>query len=121
MMKPTIQGTHFGTIAIGGETYPHDIIIRLDGRVEKRKKKLSKRVYGTSHLVSLDEARHVWEEGAILLVVGSGQYGALGLSPEASAFLERGACQVEVAPTPDAIEVFNDAPEGTIGLFHVTC
>ncbi|MBW1877400.1 MAG: hypothetical protein JRI25_10575 [Deltaproteobacteria bacterium] len=120
-MKPTIHGTHFGTIAIEGETYPHDVVIRLDGRIEKRKKKLSKRVYGTSHLVSLDEARHMWDEGATLLVVGSGQYGALGLSPEASTFFEQSACQVEVAHTSDAIEVFNAAPEGVIGLFHVTC
>lgn len=33
------------------------MLIRLDGKVKKRKKKLSKAVYGTSHLVSLEEAK----------------------------------------------------------------
>ena len=48
-MKPTIDGTEFGSITISGELYEHDVLIRLSGKVKKRKKKLSKAVYGTSH------------------------------------------------------------------------
>jgi hypothetical protein len=44
-----IEGTTFGTITIDGRTYEHDVIIRLSGEVVKRKKKLSKKYYGTSH------------------------------------------------------------------------
>jgi hypothetical protein len=44
-----IEGTTFGTITIDGKTYEHDVIIRLSGEVEKRKKKL-KKYYGTSHV-----------------------------------------------------------------------
>ena len=43
-----IEGTTFGTITIDGKTYEHDVIIRLSGEVVKRKKKLSKKYYGTS-------------------------------------------------------------------------
>ena len=39
------------------------MIIRLSGEVVKRKKKLSKRLYGTSHIVSKDEAKFVFEKG----------------------------------------------------------
>ena len=54
-MKPTINDTTFGSITVNDTTYDHDIIIRQNGNVEKRKKKLSKAMYGTSHTVSLDE------------------------------------------------------------------
>jgi hypothetical protein len=42
-----IEGTTFGTITIAGKTYDHDVVIRLSGEVMKRKKKLSKKYYGT--------------------------------------------------------------------------
>ena len=42
-----IEGTTFGTITVDGKTYEHDVIIRLSGEVLKRKKKLSKKYYGT--------------------------------------------------------------------------
>ncbi len=43
-----IERTTFGTITIDGKTYEHDVIIRLSGEVARRKKKLSKKYYGTS-------------------------------------------------------------------------
>jgi hypothetical protein len=46
-----------------GELYGHDVVIRLSGKVKKRKKKLSKAKYGTSHKVSLEEAEHIFEVG----------------------------------------------------------
>ena len=55
-----IEGTTFGTITIDGQTYEHDVIIRLSGEVVKRKKKLSKKYYGTSHVLSKDEAKFVF-------------------------------------------------------------
>ncbi len=58
-MKPEIRETHFGSITAGAEVFDHDILIRLDGSVTKRKKKLSKAVYGTSHTISLAEAEYV--------------------------------------------------------------
>jgi hypothetical protein len=120
-MKPSIDSTQFGSITIEGTAFGHDVIVRLDGRVKKRKKKLSKAIYGTSHVVSLDEARHVYEEGAERLIVGSGQGGLVELSDEAVDFFQRNNCRVELLPTPEAIQVWNDAQGAVIGLFHVTC
>lgn len=120
-MKPTIDRTEFGSITIGGEQYDRDLIIRLGGKIEKRKKKLSKAVYGTSHTISLDEARHVYQEGADLLIVGTGQYGMVALSDEASGYFEEEGCEVELLPTKEAILAWNEARGATIGLFHVTC
>ena len=48
-MQPRIDRTQFGSVTIDGKVFEHDVLIRLGGQVEKRKKKLSKAVYGTSH------------------------------------------------------------------------
>jgi hypothetical protein len=70
-----IERTTFGTITIDGKTYDHDVIVRLSGQIVKRKKALSKKYYGTSHIVSKDEAKFVFEQGCEQLIVGSGQEG----------------------------------------------
>src|SRR5499433_686638 len=104
-----IGGTTFGTITIDGKTYEHDVIIRLSGQVVKRKKKLSKKYYGTSHVLSKEEAKFVFERGCDELIVGSGQMGNVRLSPEAEAYFKKKDCKVLLQPTPDAIQVFNES------------
>ena len=73
-MKPTLKGTGFGWIDVGEERVSNDIFIRLDGEVKKRKKKLSKEVYGTSHTISQAEAEYIYQEGAQGLLIGSGRW-----------------------------------------------
>jgi hypothetical protein len=120
-MQPRIDRTRFGSVTIDGQVYEHDVLIRLGGKVEKRKKKLSKAVHGTSHIISLAEARHVYQKGAELLLVGAGQDGTVTLSEEAAAYLERHRCQVQLLPTPEVIPVWNQVEGTVIGLVHVTC
>jgi hypothetical protein len=120
-MKPTIQNTEFGSITVDDEELDHDIVIRLSGKVKKRKKKLSKEQYGTSHTVSLAEAEHIFDDGAERLIVGSGQYGNVKLSEEADRYFQEKGYSVEVHSTPEAIHVWNEAKGKTIGMFHVTC
>ena len=120
-MEPHIDSTNFGSITIAGREYDHDVIIRLDGGVEKRKKKLSKAVYGTSHTVSREDVEFTYQEGAGRIVVGSGQYGVLKLSDEAAGFLDSVGCEVELLPTPEAIEAWNRSENPSVALFHITC
>jgi len=120
-MKPEINQTQFGSITIEGTVFDYDVIIRRDGHVGKRKKKLSKAVYGTSHLVSLAEAKQVYEKGTQRLIIGTGQYGNVTLSDEATDYFRRKQCQVDLLPTPRAIQLWNETQGAVIGLFHVTC
>ena len=120
-MRPTIDGTRFGSITMAGEVIDHDVIIRLDGRIKKRKKKLSRAAYGSSHTISPAEAEHVYEEGAERLIIGSGQSGLLELSEEAAGYLTQRNCPAEILPTPQAIQAWNRSAGAVIGLFHVTC
>ena len=120
-MKPHIDATRFGSITVDGETFDRDIVIRLSGTVKKRKKKLSKQKYGTSHTVSQAEAKHIFDDGAKRVIVGTGQHGVLKLSDEAKAFFKGHGCEVQAVPTPDAVKAWNKAEGKAIAMFHVTC
>jgi hypothetical protein len=120
-MKPKIEKTKFGSITVGGIRYGHDLIIRLNGKVEKRKKKLSKEVFGTSHVISLAEAEYVYGDGAAQLIIGGGQRGTVSLSDEAARFFEGRQCAVLIKPMPEVIQTWNEAKGAVIGLFHITC
>jgi len=86
-----IDRTTFGTITIDEKTFEHDVIIRLSGEVVKRKK-LSKKYYGTSHVLSKDEAKFVFENGCEQLILGSGQLGNVNLSLQAEAYFVKKGC-----------------------------
>lgn len=120
-MPPRIDKFKFGSITIDGMTYTSDVIIRPDGEVKKRKKKLSKAIYGTSHTISLEEAKHVFKKSAKTLVIGGGQFGRVKLSAEAADYFTKKECDVTLLSTPKAIQVWNDIKEEAIGLFHITC
>ncbi len=120
-MKPTLTGTGFGWIDVDDQRISHDLLIRLDGEVTKRKKKLSKEVYGTSHTISLAEAKHIFENGAEILLIGAGQFGKVRLSPEAADYFQEKNCRVDVFPTPQALKTWNESKGKLIGLFHITC
>ncbi len=120
-MKPRIDQTTFGSITIEGAVFAHDVIMRRNGQVKKRKKHLSKAIYGTSHLLSLAEAKHVYEKGAKRLLIGTGHYGNVRLSDEAADYFKRKECQVDLRPTPEAVQAWNETKGAVISLFHVTC
>ena len=116
-----IEGTRFGSITIGGKIYDHDVLIRLSGEVQKRKKKLSKQEYGTSHIISEQEAKFVYESGCTVLIIGTGQQDNVRLSQKAEMYFQKKGCRVVPEPTPLALKRFNESTERKIGLFHVTC
>ncbi len=120
-MKPKLGDSKFGWIEVGKTRYDHDIVIELDGTVRKRKKKLSKATYGTSHCISQDEAEDIYEPGAQVLLVGTGVYGRVELSREAQAYFAAHNVTVQLYPTPEAAKRWNDLDAKAIGLFHVTC
>jgi hypothetical protein len=121
IVRPRIDGTAFGSITIEGSAIDHDVLIRLSGEIQKRTKKLSKAVFGTSHIISLEEAKDIFEKGAERLIIGSGQQGMVTLSKEASEYFTNKQVRVDLSPTPDAMHRWNTANGAIIGLFHVTC
>ena len=95
------------------------MIIRLGGQVEKRKKKLSKAVYGTSHTISLAEAEHIhrrWS-GCSLARASTAGWRCRRRRPPTS---PPTAARWSLLPTLEVIPVWNQAQGAVIGLVHVT-
>jgi len=97
-----VEDTTFGTITIEGKTYEHDVLIRLSGEVVKRKKKLSKKYYGTPHVLSKEEAKFVFERGCNQLIVGSGQMGKA--DPRCDPGVQQVTCQEDRAFSRDLLK-----------------
>ena len=120
-MKPKINSTSFGSITVNEKTFENDILIRMNGKIKKRRKKLSKKVYGTSHKISLAEAKYIYEKGAEKIIIGTGQTGYVKFSKKASKFFEKKNLKTKLLRTPKAIKLWNESKGNIIAMFHVTC
>lgn len=111
----------FGTISVDGKVYDHDIVIYPSGKIEERKKWLSKNKHGTSHKLDPDELREYLTEDFDVLLVGTGAWGRLSLLPESRELVANK--EVIEKPTGDAVELFNElwGKRKVLAIFHVTC
>jgi len=110
----------FGQLEIEGRVYDHDVVIE-GGQVAKRKKKGSKPLasrYGHTPL-SLEEDIP-W--GGDQLIVGTGAYGAMPVTPEVSAEARRRGIELVAVHTPEACRLLEDIrSERAYAVLHVTC
>jgi glucokinase len=118
---PPIENTSFGNVTVGGKTYAHDVFIRVDGRLKRRKKALAKEAYGTSHVVGPKELEKVCRGGPAVLFIGTGHSGQLQVSEEAQRYLSQRSIECRAAVTPEAVEAYNQSDRRKAALIHVTC
>ncbi len=118
---PKIGDATFGELAVGKKTHADDIVIRVDGKVKKRKKDAVKERHGTSHVVDAKELSRVCRGGPEVVFVGSGHQGQMALNQEAELFLSQRRIRLEVAPTSELAEAYNACSERKAALIHVTC
>jgi len=111
----------FGRIVVDGRTYDHDIVVYPSGRIEMRKKWLSKDKHGTSHKLDPDELKEYLGEEFDVLIVGTGFYGYLSLLPESRELVKER--EVIEKPTGEAVRVLNElwGKRRILAIFHVTC
>jgi len=113
--------TGFGWIETGGTRYDHDIVIHADKSISKRKKKLSKpkkEEYGHTPL-SGEELVDLLEEKPRVVYIGTGQYGDLPLTPDATEFLAPFVSVIK--PTPDILPLIEQEKQRYVAVIHVTC
>lgn len=122
-----IEASSFGRISINGEEYDHDVVIFPD-KIEKRKKWITKEKHGTSHKFTCEEMeeylKRVDTDEMEVVVVGTGQYGRLGLLDEVKELLDEKGIKAVEMKTPQAAERFTEGKESRdqrLGIFHVTC
>lgn len=113
--------TGFGWIEIGGKRYEHDVIIHPDGRIEKRRKKVSRpfrHEYGHTPL-SEEECTVFRSDHPEVIYIGTGQNGALPLTPGARQLL--GEFTAVIAPTPEVVARIAGEKRPYAAILHVTC
>lgn len=118
---PQIDGVEFGSVTVGGETFEHDIHIRAQGKIKKRKKKWARKDYGTSHMIGPRELKKALARGAEVLIIGEGFDGMVRLADEGRELLEQRGVRWQILPTPDAVETWNEAEGRKALILHVTC
>ena len=118
---PEIGEATFGEIAVGKKTHAGDIVIRVDGKVKKRKKDAVKERHGTSHVVDAKELSRVCRGGPEVVFVATGHQGQMALNEEGEAFLSQRRIRLEVNPTPELAAAYNACSDRKAALIHVTC
>lgn len=117
-MKATLLG--FGRIEIEGQQYDHDLVIDA-GRVRKRGKKPSKPYraeYGHTPLSA--EEQIPW--GGKQLIVGTGTYGSLPITPAVYEEAERRGVEIVALATEEACGLIRERKAKEIfAILHVTC
>lgn len=110
----------FGQIEIEGRRYTFDVAIDA-GRVEKRRKKPSKRhrdEFGHTPLSVEEEIP--W--GGSRLIVGTGESGSLPIMPAVWEEADRRGIEIVAAPTKQALRLLRDVhAEDAYAIVHVTC
>jgi hypothetical protein len=109
----------FGSIAIDGDVYEHDVVIDR-GKISKRRKKPSRKYreeFGHTP-ISLEE-RIPWK--CRRLVIGTGKYVALPIMNEVKLEARRREIDLRVLATDEAIEALRKERSHTNAILHVTC
>lgn len=115
MSLPKFDETRFGSVTIDGKLYSHDVYVYFDGRVEPRT---------SSHVVDSAEMERVLRMNPEVVIVGTGQAGCVVVEREAQGAARRKGIELIQAPTPEAIQKFNELAEGgkrVCSIIHVTC
>jgi hypothetical protein len=111
----------FGSVELFGRKYEEDIVVHVDGKVTKRKKKKSKEfkpIYGHTPL-SENELDFLSEEKPKVVYVGIGYESALPITENAQKILEE--YRTVVMPTPEIIEKIEHEKRKAVAIIHVTC
>jgi hypothetical protein len=118
-MAMRIDQFTFGSIRIDGVTYEHDVVI-THGRVQKRKKRLSKPFRDAfGHTPLSIEENIPWD--CRRLVVGTGADGRLPVMDEVKQEADRREVELLTVPTSEAIRALRGESQNTNAILHVTC
>ena len=112
-----VKELSFGSINIDGKDYVKDIVIHK-GKIEKRKKKKSKKFrsqFGHTPLSILENIP--WD--CKKLIIGTGHSSALPVMEEVKEKAKKKSVELVIMSTPDAILDINE--KDTNLILHLTC
>jgi len=111
-----IEAYSFGRMVIEGKEYTSDLIVypdRVDAGWWREE----------GHLLKPVDLKEVLTVSPRVLVVGTGCYGVMKISPELPRYLEERGIELIARPTSEAVLLFNQLSEKkqVVGAFHLTC
>ena len=110
----------FGSIEIDGRQYNHDVVVD-QGAVRKRVKKPSKPLRGRYGHTPLSVEEEIPWDGS-RLIIGTGAYGSLPITPELSREADRRGVELVAIPTADACGLIAGLDRRDVNaVLHVTC
>lgn len=114
------DSTSFGSVTIDGKKY-EDVLV-VENEVTPRDKDKLRTLYGTSHVVRKEEAAELLKGDPDVVIIGTGQYGALSVDDKVAQLL-RSSAELIITVTPQAIEEYNrlSATKKVNALIHTTC
>jgi hypothetical protein len=119
--KAAVHSSAFGWVELNGTRYDYDVIVHGDGTVTQRDKSISrkkKEKYGHTPLTGA-ELEILLAEKPEMIIIGTGQEGAMPLTPKAEKMLDE--YQFFVGNTRRALVELASSNRKTVALLHVTC
>jgi hypothetical protein len=116
-----ITSFNLGFIVVDGKQYICDIVILPDGTVKEREPGRGRL---GSHKITVEEIEHLQTAQPDIILIGTGTNSMAKLTEDAKIFRQQPDSNLEVLPSPQAVEKFNQLiSEGkrVAALFHITC
>jgi hypothetical protein len=114
-----IESYNFGLIVIKRRRHTSDVIVFPERVIEGWWRKEGHRIYVEDLKEILDH-----EPRPEVLVVGTGYYGIVKISPEVETVLKSEGIELVAQPTKEACQTFNkllNSNRRIAGAFHLTC
>ena len=114
-----IESYDFGLIVIKGRRYTSDVIVFPERVIEGWWRK-------EGHRICVEDLKEILnhEPRSEVLVVGTGYYGIVKISPEVETILKSQGIELVAQPTKEACQTFNKLLKSNrrvAGAFHLTC
>jgi len=119
-----IEEYKFGSIAIDGKVYQHDVEVRWTGKVLDWWRE-------QSHIIDVEDIIDALEQNPETIIIGTGESGLAQVTDRAQKEIEARRIKLIIDKTEQATKTFNvrkeesfeeeGVQEKVIGLFHLTC
>ena len=116
-----IEQYSFGNLVYKGKTFTRDLIILFSSGKERI---ISSWWRKEGHYLQVEDLEEVWDFSPDWLVVGTGAYGVMKVSPEVEAKAKELNIKLIALPTAEAVKKFNELLKTSsklAGAFHLTC
>lgn len=116
MINKMINSYEFGRIVVDGKAYTGDVII-----FPERVKANWWRKEG--HALHIEDIESVLKEKPEVLIVGTGKYGILKVSPQTREYIASKGIALIIEPTDKACELYNEISRDkkAVAALHLTC